>query len=239
MNKIYISILLGVTCLLLTTGIFIQAKTVSSDTTKIGRTKMENELRDSVLRTKEKYDNTYKELEESEKELDSLRENAASTDGNSSSLSAILEQYNSLLGHTELAGPGIVITLKDSDSDVVKLNPSNYIIHDGDLIEVINALKNAGAEAISVNGQRVVSLTAITCVGNVIKINGQKVGSPFVISSIGSTERLYGALTMPGGYLEILQYDGVKVSVERVDKNTIVVPKFSGIYKFDFASNVE
>lgn len=239
MKKGYIAIILGVTCLLLTTGIFIQAKTVSSNITKVGRTKMENELRDSALKAKEKYDNTYKDLETKEKELNTYREKAASTDENSGLLSTMLDQYNSLLGYTEIVGPGIVVILEDADNSIIKLNPSSYVVHDGDLIEVINALKNAGAEAISVNGQRIVSLTAVTCAGNIITINGQKVGTPFVINAVGSTVRLYGALTMPGGYLETLKIDGIKVSVERIEKSTILVPKYSGVYKFDFAANVE
>lgn len=239
MEKKQIAVLLGIMCLLLTAGIFIQAKTVSNSSTSVGKTKTENELRDSVLKWKEKYDNAYSELEKKESKLDSLRDKASNTDGSSTSLSTMLEEYNSLLGYTELIGSGIVTTLKDADSSNVKGNATNYIVHDGDLIEVVNALKNAGAEAISINGQRIVNTTAITCAGNIIKVNGEKIGSPYIINAIGSTSRLYGALTMPGGYLEILEYDGVQVSVEQVEKNTIIVQKYDGTYKFEYASNVE
>lgn len=239
MEKKHIAILLGVMCLLLTAGIFIQMKTVSSSSTSIGRTKTENELRDSVLKWKEKYDNTYIQLEQKQKKLDNLREQAASTDGSSTILSESLEKYNSLLGYTELIGTGTIITLKDADSSNVKGNATNYIVHDGDLIEVVNALKNAGAEAISINGQRIVNTTAITCAGNIVKINGKKVGSPYVISAIGSAPRLYGALKMPGGYLEWLEEDGVQVNIEQVEKSTIIVPKYDGVYKFEYAGNME
>jgi len=239
MEKKHIAILLGVMCLLLTAGIFIQVKTVSSSSTSIGKTKTENELRNSVLKWKEKYDNSYAQLEQKESKLDSLRERAASTDGNSTIISASLEKYNTLLGYTELIGPGVVITLKDADSSNVKGSATNYIVHDGDLIEIVNALKNAGAEAISINGQRITNTTTITCAGNIIKVNGKKIGSPFTINAIGSTSRLYGALTMPGGYLEWLEGDGVQVNVEQVEKSTIIVPKYDGVYKFEYASNVE
>jgi len=234
-KKTQVAILLGIMCLLLTMGICIQAKTVSSSTTTVGKTKAENELRDSVLRWKEKYDNAYQELERKESELNDLRLMASNTDGNSSSLSKMLEQYNTLLGYTNVTGPGIMITLEDADSSNIKLNATDYIVHDGDIVEVINALKNAGAEAISVNGQRIVNGTAVTCAGNIIKANGEKIGSPFVINAIGSTGRLYGALTMPGGYLERLQEDGVLVKVEKIEKNTIEIPKYTGIYKFEYA----
>ena len=98
-------------------------------------------------------------------------------------------------------------------------------------------MKNAGAEAISINDQRIVNPTAITCAGNIIKVNGDKLGSPFVIKAIGLTEKLNGALTMPGGYLELLENDGVQVKVE--ETSNIVIPKYNGIYNFQYAENVE
>lgn len=73
--------------------------------------------------------------------------------------------------------------------------------------------------------------------GNITKVNGEKVGSPFEIKAIGLTEKLNGALTMPGGYLELLKDDGVQVKVEESDD--IVIPKYNGVYNFQYAENVE
>ena len=101
----------------------------------------------------------------------------------------------------------------------------------------MNALKNAGAEAISINDQRIVNPTVISCAGNIIKVNGEKIGSPFKIKAIGLTEKLYGALTMPGGYLELLETAGIQVKVEK--SNNITIPKYEGIYNFQYAENVE
>ena len=238
-NKVKISILLGVMCFLLTIGICIQIKTVNESSTKVGRTQTENELRDNILKWKEKYDNAYSKLEKSEKELEELREKASNNDENSTNLSKSLEEYNNLLGYSELTGKGIIIKLNDGDSSTTKGIATNYIVHDGDILEVVNALKNAGAEAISINGQRIVSNTPITCAGNIIKINGEKIGAPYEISAIGLTSKLYGAVTIPGGYLEILTSAGVKVEVEQIEKNNIVIPKYEGVYKFEYANNVE
>ena len=118
-----------------------------------------------------------------------------------------------------------------------KLDLSSYLVHYSDLIEVINSLKNAGAEAISVNEQRITKSTAISCIGNVIKINNEKVGVPFIINAIGSPEKLYGALTMLGGYIDKLKDEGVLVTVEK--QNSITIPKYSGIYKFEYARNAQ
>lgn len=238
-NKLKISIILGLMCFFLTAGIFVQINTVNKSSTTVGKTQAENELRDSVLRWKEKYENAYSKLEKKEDELEELREQTANSDEASKGLSNKLEKYNLLLGLSELKGQGVIITLDDGDSSVLKGIPSNYIVHDGDLLEVVNELKNADAEAISINGQRITSRTAIACVGNVIAINEEKIGAPFVIKAIGSTSKLYGALARAGGYLELLEGYGVKVRIDSVEKNTIIIPKYEGVYKFEYASNVE
>ena len=102
----------------------------------------------------------------------------------------------------------------------------------------LNALKNSEAEAISINDQRITSRTEITCIGNVIKINGEKIGAPYVIKAIGSPYQLYN-VTIPGGYLEYIKSYGVQVKVKQVEDNTIVIPKYEGIYNFKYASNIE
>jgi len=74
------------------------------------------------------------------------------------------------------------------------MNISKALVHDEDLREIINDLKNSGAEAISINDQRIVSTTAIICSGSVVTINGVKLNSPFEIKAIGNKSSL-GAIT--------------------------------------------
>ena len=149
-----------------------------------------------------------------------------------------LEINNAVLGLTEVVGQGITITLTDGDGKGgSKLDLSSYLVHYSDLIEVINSLKNAGAEAISVNDQRITNSTAISCVGNVIKINNEKVGVPFIINAIGSPEKLYGALTMLGGYIDKFKDEGVIVTIDK--QTSITIPKYNGIYKFDYARRMD
>lgn len=238
MKEKYIAVMLGSMCFLLTVGIFVQVKTVSQNSIKLGTNRAENELRDNVLKWKEKYDMAYEGLEMKEARLDKLREKASNTGETSDSVKVDLENNQIALGLTEVVGQGITITLKDgTGSGGSKLDLSSYLVHYSDLIEVINALKNAGAEAISVNDQRVTNFTAISCVGNVIKINNEKIGVPFVINAIGSPEKLYGALTMLGGYVDKLKDDGVSVTVEK--QTSITIPKYTGVYKFEYASKAE
>lgn len=234
-NRLSIAILLGIMCCFLTAGIIIQIRTVSSSSTQVGKTQIENELRDNVLRWKEKYENAYNKLEEEEIELEKLREQASNSTDSSSGLSNKLQRYNMLLGQTDLIGQGVIIELDDGDSSY----PTDTIVHDGDLIQVVNALKNAGADAISINNQRITTRTEITCAGNIIKINGKKIGAPFVIKAIGSALRLRTSLQMRGGYIEDLINAHIKVNIKQIDKNTIEIPKYEGNYKYEFARNVE
>ncbi len=237
MKKEKIGILLGVMCMLLTIGIAIQVKTVKNSSTGVGKTQTENELRDSVLRWKERYEALYQEEATKEEELEKMRSQVSNQDTDSVNLSEQLQKANNLLGYYDVSGQGITINLKDAEPGTGGSAAYLAVVHDGDLLEVVNALKNAGAEAISINDQRIVNPTVISCAGNIIKVNGEKIGSPFKIKAIGLTEKLYGALTMPGGYLELLETAGIQVKVEK--SNNITIPKYEGIYNFQYAENVE
>jgi len=227
-----ISLLLGIMCFLLTVGIYVQIKTVNNSGTAVAKTNTENELRNKVLEMKEKYEKVYSKVENKEKELTTLINDASANDSTASELSERLNNINSLIGLSNLQGPGIIIHVSDSE-DVDSINISDFVVHDWDLIMLVNDLCIAGAEAISINGERIVSTSAITCIGNVIKINDEKVGTPFEIKAIGSQERLYGALTMNGRYLEQLKARGLNVKVIRSD--SVEVDKYNGIFKFDYA----
>ena len=142
-----------------------------------------------------------------------------------------------IIGLTDVEGPGIVVTLKDNsavtaESISVTDDISLYLVHDSDLRTIINELKNAGAEAISINDQRVVITTSITCEGNVISVNDQKVSSPFTIKAIGNSLSLYSALVRPGGYVERLNNKEIQTSVKRSDN--IQINKYSGVINFKY-----
>lgn len=137
-----------------------------------------------------------------------------------------------------MKGKGIIITVADNKgvtSDTIGIldNISNYLIHDSDLLRLVNELKNAGAEAISINDERITNLTSITCDGNVILVNGNKISSPFIIKAIGSQEALLGAIQRPGGLLEKeLEDYGLVSSVEK--QNKITINKYNGIIDYKY-----
>lgn len=240
MNKKVISLVLGIMCLLLTYGITVQIKTVKGTGTTISTNATENELRDAVLKAKEKYDNLYVALEEAESRLETERTNATQNNTELTELENTIKEGNKIVGLSEVTGNGIIITVNDNQK--ISLNswyadPNMLIVHDTDLINIVNELKNAGAEAISINEQRIVTTSAIECDGNVIKVNGEKIGTPFEIKAIGLPEAL-AAIDRFGGYLDYLKEDRfLDVTVKRADKETITIPKYTGIMKFEYIEN--
>ncbi len=240
MNKKQISITLGIMCLILTVSVCIQLKTVDNTTSTVSQSLKENGLRDEVLKWKEKYDNTYEELTKSNKELEEIRKQATQNDTKSLAKQDQIKENNMQLGLYKVKGEGLQIKLADNNTGILKngneaLDLSSQVVHYDDLIEVVNALNNAGAEAISINGQRIVQTTAITCEGNVIKVNGQKISSPFIIKAIGSQGLLYGSLTMIGGYLYILDEAGV--IVETTQSDNLTVEKYTGVISYKYIKN--
>lgn len=237
MNKKVISLVLGLMCLVLTFGICIQIRTVNNSNSTVSQNYEENQLRAEVLKNKEKYDNKYKELEKAEEELEQEREKATLNNEELTQVESEIKRGNKMLGLSEVTGPGIILTLSDNQNISTVLNISDAIVHDLDVLSVINELKNAGAEAISINDQRIVPTTSISCGGNIIDINGEKVGAPFIIKAIGLPEQL-AALSRPGGYLSILK-DDYGIGVELKKENSITIPKYTGVINFKYAQNVK
>ncbi|MFR2534088.1 MAG: DUF881 domain-containing protein [Clostridia bacterium] len=232
MKKNQVAITLGLVCIVLTIAIVVQMNTIKGTSSTVAQTLTEDGLRDEVLRAKEKYDNTFKELENAEKQLAKIREKATQNDNTAEEKAEQIKKNNHLLGLTNVEGEGIEITLKDDpnatrESISILDDISNHLVHDSDLRMIVNELKNAGAEAISINGQRIVSTTGIMCIGNVIKVNDEKVGSPFVIKAIGFPEMLTTALDRPGGFLEQLNLDGIVTSIKK--STHVQVPKYTGV----------
>lgn len=233
MNKKVVSATLGIMCLLLTIAIVVQYKTIKDANKVAGSDNVNSELKSEVLIWKERYDEAYKKLEEAEKELEKERESASKKSDTSSDSERNLKIANAVIGTTDVEGKGIVITVADnnkvtSESIGALDSISNYLIHDTDLLTLVNELKNAGAEAISINNERITNLTSITCDGNVVLINGNKVSSPFEIKAIGSQEALLGAIQRPGGFLvDVLEKYGLVSSVNK--QNNLTIDKYNGI----------
>lgn len=219
------AITLGILGMVLTIGICIQLKTINAADISGTIQLTDSNLKKSLLQWKSNYEESNEKLKYTDEKLIALRNNVANLESSEETKQKI-QKYQTILGMTDVQGEGIVVTVADNDKinqsdSFSSINNSNYIVHDGNLVAIINELKAAGAEAISINGKRIVSSTSITCAGNVIQINGEKVGSPFEIKAIGSKELLYGELTKNGGTLYKLKKYGVLTNIKKVDNVSI------------------
>ena len=236
MNKQTQAIILGIMCLILTIGISVQIKTVNSNGTTTSANQELNNLKTQVLKMKEKCEASYNKLEQAQTELEKTRKNVASNDEQLKQLEEEIKKYSVILGTTDANGPGVTVTVADATGQESLLALVDPIVHDVDILEIVNELKNAGAETIEVNGQRIVASTAISCDGNVIVVNGEKVSSPFTINAIGLPERM-ATLTRPGSYLEKMAESYIKTTFNKLDK--ITIQKYIGVTSFKYAKTIK
>lgn len=145
-----------------------------------------------------------------------------------------LRNYKMALGLLKARGPGVRLVLDDSEAEGAGDSPSNpFLVHDYDILAVVNELRAAGAEAIAVSGQRITPFSAIRCEGPVIQINGIAIGSPYEIEAISDPKVLASALELPGGILSQLKPLRIKVTLQKVD--SLALPAVAEEPQFRFA----
>lgn len=172
-----------------------------------------------------------------EKERDSLAEELRDVKEKQAAL-PMDEELRLKAGLVPLEGPGIIVRMDDStQKSRTGENQNLYVIHDDDILKVINELRAAGAEAISVNGQRLVGTSEIRCAGPTLSVNNVRSAAPFEIHAIGEKETLENALKMRGGVMETLKVWGIQMEITAGDN--IYVPPYKGIRKHEYARATE
>lgn len=141
-------------------------------------------------------------------------------------------------GMIAVHGPGVIATFDDSAARSVPENedPENYILHDYDLRDILNTLWAAGAEAISLNGERIVSNTSLYCVGTTVICNATRLSPPYVVRAIGEPEALRAALTgspQMAKFNQRAQIYDLPVNVEL--NRDVQVPAYNGSLVFKYA----
>lgn len=136
------------------------------------------------------------------------------------------ELYQFYSGLTPVSGSGIEISLDDGNPVSGELT-SLMVVHDTMLIRIVDGLRAAGAQAISINGERIVTMSAIKCVGPSVIVNGRKQFAPYTIKAIGNPGMLYSAFINSEAYWS-LSTSSLKMNIEM--SNYITIPKYSGTY---------
>lgn len=163
-------------------------------------------------------------------EVDSLREklvNVRNDNDATRELQEELKKSNMAAGLLPVKGPGIVITLNDSPRQLQPgEDPNGLLVHDSDIQDVVSELRASGAEAISINNERIIAMSEIRCAGTTILVNTNKVAPPFVIKAIGDPQMMESGLTIKGGVVQKLKDYGLLVQIQKNEK--VQIPAYSG-----------
>lgn len=226
-EKLILSISIGCTALILTMTIFTQFKTIDQTDINAIETMRETELRAELAEWKSKYEEAQKKLDDTNKKINEYKSQMNSEADIKKVLNQELMENELYLGYTDVEGEGIVITLADTSLKSIE----RY-----DLISLVNELKLAGAEAISINDERIVNTSDIVLINNnkIILVNGNRISSPYVVKAIGDKKYLESAITIKGGYIDEMTASEKQNSY--VIENSIIIPKYTGIMKNEYMS---
>ena len=229
-GKITMIITIGIACFALACVMFMQFKLVNeTDITSI-ETMREEELRSELANWKEKYQDVEKQYDEIKDKIEEYKTKKESQTDTSKLIEEELKQSSILLGKTDVEGEGIEITINEAT------NSDYAIIKSSDLISIVNDLRYAGAEAISINDERILTMTDIVDINDsFIKVNGQRILAPYVIKVIGNKSYLESALVGNGGYAEQLRNIGHDVKITQMDK--ILVKKYNKDINYKYISD--
>lgn len=204
-------------------------------------TRQRNENLVTMIETQEKIiANLEKNIEKNRTCIDEYQEELASGEEELQDLQEKLHIMKVWSGLTEAKGPGIILTVNDNRKgaeaahtvDPNQLKAEEFLIHDKHLLYIVNELRSAGAEAISINEQRVINSSNIRCVGPMILVNTVRLAPPYTIKAIGNSAVLMKALEQPESEFNILKMSGYPVSIEKQDN--LVISVYKGSYRFSF-----
>lgn len=138
-------------------------------------------------------------------------------------------------GLVAMTGPGVVVEMRDSTRPLLPgEDPNIQLIHDADVLRMVNELRGAGAETMALNEQRLIGSSEIRCAGPVIVVNGIRTAPPIIIKAIGNPDELEQAIEMKGGIGEDLRNFGIQVTVKK--EQNLTVPAYMGSLKLKYAT---
>lgn len=179
--------------------------------------KQENTIREQVINEQEANQKLEKQITQIRNKTQSTENNLAQQKTATFNLVQELNKYRLINGLTKVQGPGVKVTLSDAAYVPDGSNPNNYIVHQQDIQEVVYEFYAIGAEAVSINNQRITNHSYIECVGPVVKVDGTRHAAPFVIQAIGDPDMLVKSLEMNGNTADILRARGISVKIEKQD----------------------
>lgn len=182
----------------------------------------------------------YKKITDLEKKLDEYETGSGETDDKvNKTIKEELDMVKLFYGITKVKGQGITIILDDNRSgdSSTQLATNNSVVHNIDLYEVFNELRNSGAEAIAINGYRIVAESTVTCEGPTIKIDGNDIVPPFEIDVIGNINALEYTIASQENKFGSIKRRGLLVDTNPFEEKTL--PAYVGKGSTEYIKEVK
>ena len=206
-------------------GIFIAIYLKSMDSNNVYISLEEKRLLESEINNKKvEISNLKKRKEEYEKSLKAYKEVIKNENKSIEELiNEELDYLKVISGYSSIVGSGVVITIKDSERELSSgETPNDLLVHDIDILRILNDLKKAGSKGIAINGERVLPTSEIKCSGATITVNKTTYGQPFIIEAIGDTESLMASINAPQSYASLLRsVYGIYINIEENEEITL------------------
>ncbi|RIW36324.1 DUF881 domain-containing protein [Bacillus salacetis] len=183
-----------------------------------GQWQREDKLRSQLIGFQENNSDLQNEVYEKQQKVVDIEKELSQEKQIYFNLAEDAEKYRMFLGKVKVEGPGVSVTLSDSQYNPDDPNVNNYIVHEHHVYKVINEMYIAGASAVAINGQRLKHDSYILCTGPVITVDGVTYSAPFEITSIGDPEVLSSALNLTGGVKDQLVNENIDFSLKKENK---------------------
>lgn len=228
-----LSIVSGAIALVLIASMFVQLRTVNESKELNIEGLRDDELRTQIASYKSKYEETMEQYNANQNTINeyetAINENKETTE----LLDEEINQAKSLLGLTDVKGSGVIVTLTDTEDAL-------YTYIADDLIMLLNELKYAGAEAISINDNRIINLADIVTLndGLIILYGDVRLTSPYVVKAIGDPTYLMSTLSIKNsGYIDQMKANGMAIDVKQ--DNNIEIGAYTGDLDIKYLKEVE
>ena len=224
-----VTVVIFIVCIVLVSVMLMQFRTIEqTDITEIENMR-ESELRVALAEWKTKYEDVSKQLTDVKERIEEYNKTIKDNVESSELIEEELKESNTLVGKTDVYGEGVIITIGSSDT---------FQIYAEYLLELVNELRYAGAEAISINEVRVLSTTEIVDFLSYISVNQQRLEEPYVIKAIGDSEYMYSILNLKGsGFVDVYSNQGMNISL--VKNKKVEIPKYKGNFEVNYMKEIE
>ncbi len=236
--KLKNQIFIGIVCLLLGIILSLQYKVFQNSFAE-GLTpfKRQTELTNELITLREEKAQLNSELTAVRSKLNDIETAASQDNAIIKNLTEKLKSYEILAGMTEVHGEGIVVTIDNPPVEQNAMFEVNVVNYYEDIVMLINELNAAGAEAISINDQRITALSEIRTAGTSLNVNYVPQKAPITIKAIGKASALESALSYRFGLIARLRDASLLVDVREMED--IIIPRFHGVLNFQYAETIE